>query len=129
MSVRKWMPAAMPGPIAPRGGVPPMVAALGLLTAPRLGARPNQLDHGATRARGSAVPNASGKYPRAAPRRRRGPLACLQRLAALLVLLTLASAALLAILQVSTTANSIAAVESPGGPPAGSLAEPLVVGT
>jgi hypothetical protein len=106
-----------------------MVAALPPLTAPRSEARPNQLDHGATRTRGLAVPNASGEYPRAAPRQRRGPLACLQRLAALLVLLTLASAALLAILQVSTTADSIAKVESPGGPPAGSPAEPLVVGT
>ena len=120
---------AMPGPIAPRGGVPPMVAALAPLTAPRSEARPNQLDHGATRPRDSAVPNASREYRRAAPRRRRGPLACVQRVAALLVLLTLAAAALAAILQVSTTADSIAKVASPGGAPVATPAETLVVGT
>jgi hypothetical protein len=48
---------------------------------------------------------------------------------ALLVLLTLAAAALAPILQVSTTADSIAKIASPGGTPVATPAETLGVGT
>jgi hypothetical protein len=106
-----------------------MVAPPAPLIGPRSEPRPSQLEHDPTRPRDSTVPNAPGESRRAAPRRRRGPLACVQRVAALLVLLTLAAAALVAILQVSTTADSIAKVASPGGTPVATPAETLVVGT
>jgi hypothetical protein len=48
---------------------------------------------------------------------------------ALLVLLTLAAAALAPILQVSTTADSMAKIASPGGTPVATPAETLGVGT
>ena len=82
------------------------------------------LEHAAQPSRTLQV-NIGERYPGD----RRGPRACVRHVTALLVLLTLAAAALAAILQVSTTADSIAKIASPGGTPVATPAETLVVGT
>jgi hypothetical protein len=105
-----------------------MVARFTAVSSPRPEPRPNQSKHGASRARDSAVPNASRECQRAMPQRPRRPTPCVQqRLATLLVLLTLAASALAAILHVSTARGSVANVGSSGGAPSDTLAEPLAM--